>query len=330
MKKKTKTFIVLILVAVLALIAVRVMNMFGKKARDTYLETHYIFDKNFRTGKTDAGASENSYFSNGMINAHALDLFRLMDEIFPLKSRDDLAGHYTAVRQYFDSQFKETEARKLFEIYQKYLPCQIELLNSSQYEAKNPDIRNLLALLYKVQKFRTDKMGKETAAALFGPEVKEKEYFLRRELIIVDQALYGKEKENRLSRLKADMWEGEAVPLGEDDNHYNRYQRKLQLYSKDLAELKEKERQLKVEEFRKEFFTKEQIKKLQGVDAQIAGENEKLKRYRMAEKKIGDSKELSPAQRDQKIKTLQDDNFGPEADAFRRAEAIQKSLEKKQ
>jgi len=330
MKKKTKIFIALIVMMLLALIAVRSVNSLRTQAQDAYLETHYILDKNFQTGKTSlTDSSGNSYFSQGMINARALDLFRLMDQKFPLKSKDSLTQHYSSVRQYFDFRFKEADAQRLFAVYQKYLPCQIKLLNDSQYEAKNEDLKQLLTLLYKVHSLRRETMGKETADALFGPEVKEKEYFLRREMMIVGSTRYGKEKESQLRKLKADMWEGEAIPVGEDDNPYNQYQLKLQLYSKDLAELGEKERGSRIEEFRKEFFTTEQIKKLHDADAQVVAENDNLRRYRIAEKKIRDSQELSQAQRDQKIKALQDEYFGPEADAFRRAEAIQKGLEKK-
>jgi len=171
-------------------------------------------------------------------------------------------------------------------------------------------------------------LDRETADALFGAEVKEKEYFLRREMIIADPALYGRDKERRLDKLKSDMWEGEAIPIGEDDIPYNRYQLKMQLYAKDLAGLGEKERKLKIEEFRKEFFTREQIGKLRNADARMAGEKETLKRYREAEKKILEARDMPRVQSKQKINALQDEYFGEEADAFRRAEAIRKGLEK--
>ena len=121
---------------------------------------------------------------------------------------------------------------------------------------------HLLSLLYTIQNFRREKLGKETADALFGREVKESEYLLRKAIIIGDNTLYGKEKENRLQKLKGDMWDGEVISMVEDSNPYNRYQLKMQLYQKDLSELGEKERKLKVEEFRKEFFSKESNKKV--------------------------------------------------------------------
>ncbi len=41
----------------------------------------------------------------------------------------------------------------------------------------------MLSMLYKVQNYRREKLGKETADALFGSEVKENEYLIRRAII---------------------------------------------------------------------------------------------------------------------------------------------------
>jgi len=328
MKKKTKILMVLILIAVVAFIIFKALHFFDNEAQDSYLETHYIFDKTLRTGQAAAEGSGNPYLFQGSITPRALELFRLMERKFPSQSARDMTGHYDAVRRYFKSRFSEADAGMLFDVYQKYLPCQIKLLNDSRFEIKNTNLQGMLALLYRVQIFRREAMGKETADALFGAEVKEKEYFLRREMVIADPALYGRDKERRLDKLKSDMWEGEAIPIGEDDTPYNRYQLKMQLYAKDLAGLGEKERKLKIEEFRKEFFTREQIGKLRDVDARMSGEQETLKRYREAEKKILEARDMPRALREQKINALQDDYFGEEADAFRRTEAIRKGLEK--
>ncbi len=331
MTKKKKILIIIVITAALVVIVfclIGYLNHRHEKAQEAYLEKHYIFDKNFRTDKGNIVSSSNKYFPRGIVTAETLNLFRSLEQKFAEKSINDLRKHFNNVRQYLQSQFKEAEAQRLFEIYQKYLECQIKIGNDSKYEVKTPDPKYLLSLLYTVQNFRREKLGKETADALFGSEVKEREYLLRRSIIIGDNTLYGKEKENSLQKLKSDMWGVEAISMVEDTNRYNRYQLKMQLYQKDFSELSEKEREIKIEEFRKEFFSKDQIKRLHEVDDRIAREKQNMERYRAAEQKILDLKDMPQEKKNKRIKSLQDKFFGKEADAFRRTEAMRKALEK--
>jgi lipase chaperone LimK len=263
-----------------------------------------------------------------MVTAETLNFFRIIERRFAVQSIKQLNEHFNEVGKYLHYQFKESEAQRLFEFYKKYLKCEIEIGSNQKYRAKIPDPKLILALLYKIQNVRRDRLGKETADALFGSEVKEREYLLRRAITIGDNTLYGKEKENRLQKLKYDMWDDEVISIGEDRNPYNRYQLKLLLYQKDLAELSMEERTKKIEEFRKEFFSKEQIKRLCEVDDQIAKDKEKMERYRAAERKILDSRNITEEEKDERIKALQEKFFGKDAEAFRRREIIYKGAEK--
>lgn len=331
MTKKKKILIIIVITAALVFVVfclIGYLNHRHEKAQEAYLEKNYIFDKKFRTDKGNIDSSGNKYFPQGIVTAETLNLFRSLEQKFVEKSINDLRKHFNNVRQYLQSQFKEAEAQRLFEIYQKYLECQIKISNDSKYEVKTPDPKYLLSLLYTVQNFRREKLGKQTADALFGSEVKEREYFLRRSIIIGDNTLYGKEKENSLQKLKSDMWGDEAISMVEDTNRYNRYQLKMQLYQKDFSELSEKEREIRIEEFRKEFFSKDQIKRLHEVDDQIAREKQNMERYRAAEQKILDLKDMPQEEKNKRIKSLQDKFFGKEAEAFRRREAMRKALEK--
>jgi len=334
MTKEKKIFITTGIAACLILIAFLLLyyrNSPDEKVQENYenyLEKHYIFDKNFQTGKKISAKSVNKYFHNGVVTARALDLFRFLEKEFAVKSLRELDDHFNQVEQYLNSHFEESEAKKLNELYQKHLRCQIELVNNPKYGAKTADPRHLLVLLNSVQNFRREKMGKENADTLFGGEVKEREYSLRRAIIIDDDMLYGKEKEASLQKLKSDMWDGEVSPMVEDSNPYDRYQFKMQLYQKDLSELGEKERKLRIDEFRREFFTKEEIKRLAAVDKQITQEKENMERYRLAESNILNLRDITPEEKAKRIKLLQDKFFGKEAEAFRRREAMRKALEK--
>jgi lipase chaperone LimK len=260
--------------------------------------------------------------SDGTATEKTLELFRFLQQRFAVKSINELAEHFNKVRGYLDAGFSESDASRLSEMYKKYMECVIELANNPTYRVTTPDPKLLLMMLYKGQSFRRDRLGKETADALFGSEVKEREYLLRRAMVIGDNTLYGKDKESRLQKLKYDMWGSQVISIAEDSNPYNRYQLKLALYQKDLSGLGEEQRRSKIEEFRKEFFPIEQIKKLREVDDQIAKEKEKMQRYRAAEKRILDSKDLTQKEKDKRTKALQEEFFGKDAETFRRREAI--------
>jgi lipase chaperone LimK len=324
MSKKKKIFIFAGIAVFLIFLVFLLLNHLNIKSQENYLEKHYIFDKTFRTDKKITDYSDDKYFSNGVVTAQALDLFKLLEQKFAVKSLHELSEHFNEVKKYLYTRFNEAEAQKLDEIYHKYLECIIKLENNQKYRVKTTDPKRILILLNTIQNFRRDSMGKENADALFGNDVKEREYLLRRAIIIGDKNLYGKEKENRLQELKGDMWSSAKISIGEDSSPYNRYQLKMQLYQKDLAELDESERKFKIEEFRKEFFSKEQIKKLREVDDQIAKEKANIKRYRAAEKDILNLKNMTQEEKDKKIRALQNEFFGGEADAFRRREALRK------
>jgi lipase chaperone LimK len=325
---KKKIIIVLGITALSALVAFRMATYLNYKIAEHYVEKHYIFDKGFPGNPKKPSASSNTLLSDGTATGKTLEFFRFLQQRFAVKSINELDEHYNKVWGYLDVRFNKTDASRLFEMYKKYMECVIELGNNPKYRAKTPNPKLLLMLLYKGQSFRRDRLGKENADALFGMDVKEREYLLRRSLIIGDHTLYGKEKESGLQKLKYDMWDDEVISIGEDSNPYNRYQLKMQLYQKDLSELGEGERKIKIEEFRKEFFSKGQIKRLREVDDQIAKKRENIERYRAAEQRILNLKDITQKEKDKRVRSLQEEFFGKEAEAFRRRELMYGRAEK--
>lgn len=269
------------------------------------------------------------YLSGGSVTADALELFQALEQKYAVNSIEELSRHYERVRRDLTSRFPVADAQRLFENYRRYLGCQIAIVNDSRFETKSMDPKALLMQLSQIQHFRREKLGREAADALFGKEVKAHEYILRRLIIIGRSDQYGKEKENQLQKLKKDMWGNETVPIGEDQEPYNLYEQRLQLYARDLSEMDDIRRRRTIESFRKEYFTPEQIDRLHRADAAIAAEEANLQRYRAKEKKIRNTSGMSQRQRDQAIQALQDQYFGAEADAFRRREAMQEGLQNK-
>lgn len=329
MKKNLQNILKIALPAVsIFLCLISGQNGLANTPTDALLENHYIYDKNFPAPKMAKPSAGQPYLSAGIVTTDALALFRLLERKYAVNSIEEIGRHYEGVRKDLHARFQPADARQLFENYRMYLACQIAVVNDSRFETKSMDPKELLVQLHQIQNFRRKKLGRETADALFGKEVKVHEYLLRRLIIIGSPDRYGKEKEKHLQKLKEDMWGGETVALGENRDPYNLYEQKLQLYARDLSEMNEINRRRKIEEFRKEFFSPEQIDRLQKADAEVAAEEEHLKRYRAEENKILKTTGMPQNQQDDAIKALQDQYFGSEADAFRRREAMLKGTEK--
>ena len=85
----------------------------------------------------------------------------------------------------------------------------------------------------------------------------------------------------------------------------------------------DEERQAKIRQFREEFFTPEQVRRLDDVDRLMADEKKNEEDYFAQENKIKNDSNLDADGKAQKRRELQDQMFGSEADAFRRRLAIE-------
>ena len=129
------------------------------------------------------------------------------------------------------------EAEKLFAVYKTYMQYQMGLADKTKSWGTPSSPEDAIAFLHKLQDYRRDVFGKDAADALFGTSVKAEEYPIRRGMIVGDKELYGAEKEKRLKDLNKNMWGEEAEAVDAYAKPYSKYQEKLQIYEKDLAEL---------------------------------------------------------------------------------------------
>ena len=89
----------------------------------------------------------------------------------------------------------------------------------------------------------------------------------------------------------------------------------------------EEARQAKIQEFRREIFTLDQVRRLDEADRTIPEEKKKEEEYFASESAIKNDASLSEQEKDARIRELQDETFGEEADAFRRRQAIKVGME---
>lgn len=275
---------------------------------------------------SDITVDTETYFSDGMVNFTTVRYFKFLEKLF--KDSRDSTEHFDAVRDYLLSQFPESEADALFEIYKQYLECEMDLANEIRtWGAVPTSPEAILEYLAQIQDFRRARLGDELADTLFGAEVKSKEYAIRRAAIVGDNSLYGSEKERALSILTEDMWGDEAEAVATYPKPYTRYREKLEIYQKDLEEAEsDAARDARIREFREEFFAPEVVTRLEAVDRQMAREKENEEIYQEEARAISDDPKLSDAEKQERLEMLQEEMFGDSADAFRRREAIREGL----
>ena len=110
-------------------------------------------------------------------------------------------------------------------------------------------------------------------------------------------------------------------------NRWTATMRSLKIYQKDMAEMKsDEERQATIRQFREEFFTPEQVRRLDDVDRLMADEKKNEEDYFAQENEIKNDSNLDADGKAQKIRELQDQMFGSEAEAFRRRLVIENEL----
>ncbi|MFP4474592.1 MAG: lipase secretion chaperone [Desulfatibacillaceae bacterium] len=263
-----------------------------------------------------------------VVDSYTLKYFKHLQSMF--EDSRDLEGHLQEVKAYLLSQFPREEAARLFEIYEKYLRTEMELAQQQRNWGAPQSAEDVVAMLRRIQEFRREKLGRELADALYGADVKAREYAVRRGSIVGDDTLYGAEKEEMIGRLNEDMWGDEAEAVNTYPKPYNQYREKLEMYKKDLEELPgEALREERIREFREQYFEPEVVERLEDVDRQIAQEDDLEQQYREKEQEILADQEMPEEQKQEAVQRLQEQTFGDQAEAFRRREAMRQDLERR-
>lgn len=266
--------------------------------------------------KVDFNDTKNrEYFKDNLINKYTLKFFKFLQETFKEMNYDQ---HLEAVRKYLYDSMDSASADKLLEIYKIFLQYENRLaseLNSMKDLNKTEDF---LGILLKMRKMQVEMFGEKNADIIFGASLKSQEYPIRRAGIINDPTIYGKEKEDKIKKLNAEMWGKEAGEIENNRKPYIRYTEKIEAYSKDLSEMSDDAKASKMKQFREEVFSPEIVQRLEEVDSLMDAEKQKELSYMSAYSDIENNSELSAKEKQDMIFKLQNSTFGEEADSFRR------------
>lgn len=306
----------------------------------------YIFDKTSEVGlkeveasrqKVDftGGGSQDSdagpfdireYFRDNIVGDRTLKYFKHLEMRF--KDFKSLEDHFAAVYKYLKLQLPAEDAERLFEMYKKYLKCEIDLAELIKKWGAPVSAEQMLSLLARAQEYRRDVLGDELADNLFEAGVKSKEYAVRRSMIALDSDLYGKEKEALIDELNEDMWGDEADTVGNYPKPYTQYREKLALYRKDMSEMaSQEEKDSLIKSFRENIFPEEVVARLEAVDTKMREDKAKEEEYRIEEAAVIENSGLSDNEKEARIRALQSRHF-EDPEAFRRLENKRKALEK--
>jgi len=222
------------------------------------------------------------------------------------------------------------KAIEMFALYEKFLDYEIGLREKSKSWSQPRTTEELLMYLQNIHDYRREIFGDEIADAMWGAEVKAREYSIRKNAVMFDKDLYGAEKEKRIGELKQEMWGTDAASLEDppqtDPEKFSSYQERQAVYQKDLNEMTADQRLEKIKEFRQELFSPEQVARLEKVDEELEADKRKEDDYYAREKEIMNDPSLDDDKKTEIIKELQDNTFGDQADAFRRRLIINKKM----
>lgn len=298
-------------------------NIISKDNKISFKDMKEYFSKNqFMSGTEDP----NKYFSQTTTNIDTVKFFKYLQMHIKAGNLDE---HLREVEKYLHSIMEPAKAGEMFALYKKFCNYEIELANKMQKWPHPKNADELIRYLQDIHEYRRETFGVEIADAMWGIEVKGQEYNIRKGAIVSDANLYGVEKEKRLSLLKDEMWgtgpDNIDGPPQTDPEKFASYQEKQAIYQRDLQEMPEDRRLYKIREFRNEYFSPEQIIRLEQADEQIAAERKNEADYYAQEKAILNNPSLDNELKAEAIRELQDNTFGEEAEAFRRRLNIEKN-----
>lgn len=285
--------------------------------------------KMFLKGFPAESASEDprKYFSKEIINLYTVRFFKFIQTQIEFTNREE---HLKAVKAYLYSVFDHDKAGEMYALYEKFMDYEIGIHEKAKSWGEPKTADELLRYLRTVQDYRREIFGVEIADAIWGAEVMAAEYTIRKNKIKLDQTMYGAEKEKRINELKEDMLGADSASLEEppqsDPEKFASYQEKQAIYQRDLQELSADQRLEKIKEFRKEYFSLDQIFRLEKVDAELEADNKKEADYYAQEKEIMNNHGIDAGKKAEAIRELQDNTFGEEAEEFRRRLNIEKNI----
>lgn len=281
--------------------------------------------KKFRKTISFDDPNVRDYFSLRVATPYTVGYFKSLQMHFQEEKTQE--EHLSAIYQYLLSVFPREKADMLFALYRKFIQYEIDITTEYQGKKSPSSVEDILATLGEIQNYRRSYFGEEAADAMFGAEVKNQEYLIKKGDIINNSGLHGNEKEERIRALSQDFWGNEAAEAATYEyNSSVKCDEKMAIYKKDLDEMTPEQRQLEIRHIREDFFPPDIVDNLEKLDRKLDMEKKNETEYREKEKAVMADPSLSPEEKDRKLEDMQKNIFGEDADIFRKKEDVRKAL----
>ena len=218
------------------------------------------------------------------------------------------------------AEFPAETAKKLLKIYEAYVDCELGIQEMMAGFDPPKNDEDMVFIENEIFEFRKAQLGDELAEKLFGREHKLTLFKIKSAKIYTDDTLYGREKERQLQQVAVDVYGDASEGYVSDKTGESLCQEKLLIYKKDLDEMSEDARKDKIREFRAEYLPAEDIEKIEAADEEIEAAAERDQDYTENKAAILNDAGLDDADKQEKIRALQDEVYGDMADEIRRGE----------
>ena len=239
-----------------------------------------------------------------------LDDFRFLLRTF--RKRADFSDHMEGVRAWLLETWPVEDAERKAARYARYLESEMELARYVMMQEQPRTADALLARLDEVRQLREDLLGPEFYRDLFGDEYERTCHRVRRRAIVMDPDLAAADKHLRLEELKAE-WNGKGdVPT--PASAHEQYRELLAIHSLDMEEMEsDAERMTTIRQLRSACFDYETVSRMEKADWEFAETARREARLEREEAAIRNLPDLSAAEREDRIKALQEKTLGPDA-----------------
>lgn len=157
-----------------------------------------------RPGVLEKSDLEKYFAGEFVVTPYTLQYFIHLTSLFG--DAKSLEEALELAREFIFSQMPPEQAQKVFELYKNYLETELALAEIQRDWGVPQTVEDVIDLLRQIQEFRRERLGRAVADALFGPDIKVREYALRRGAIVRDEGLYGAQKQALIAGLSRDMW----------------------------------------------------------------------------------------------------------------------------
>ncbi len=324
-----KRILVIVVVIIGFAVIVNILSDIISDDNDVYISDNYgninYNDVREYLAKVDFSSVKSSdLFRSGTVNKYTLKFFKYLQGKFKDMEFNE---HIEAVRQYLHTLMDSREADEMLGLYKKFIDYEkqvaAELNNAGELKSSG----DLLQVLKKMKSLQYQIFGKENAEIIFGTMMKAQEYPIRRGGVVNDNGLYASEKQKLLQKLNTDMWGDEGSNVENSRKPYTAYTETLSIYSKDMSEMSDKQKQEKLTEIRKSIFPPDVVLRLEAVDSRIETEKERDAQYQKDYNEIMQRNDISENEKNIEIRNLQNKIYGEDAESIRRMDNITKSSE---